>query len=1397
MKAHLQISNLPKCSFKMAKCISIPLLFLGFFLSALQSDAQVIISPTGDGGFENGTTLSSNGWVEVQNGASAANKWYVGTVVKTAGARGVYVDKSAGLGNAYDVNTARTQYFYKDVTFPAGATNINLSFKWKCYGENAAANDAYDFLRVYLLPTTTNPVAGTLLPAAGSIGSVKYNLVSTTQTESINLPGALAGTTRRLAFCWTNDNSVGTQAPASLDEIALTYTPTPAPAVVGFTPASGCANTTSITITGTNLANATSVTIGGTAVASITSNTATQIVAVIGSGTSGTISVSTLGGTTTTPAETIFTVNSLPAVYAVSGGGAYCSGGTGVAVGLSNSQTGVNYQLYRGATAVGSAVPGTGAAISFGQQTTAGTYTVIATNPASSCTRAQSGSAVITVNTAPVINSNPVSAVKCVGASITFSVAATGTAPTYQWRKNNINIPGATSATYTIAAVALTDAADYDVVVTVSTCSPVTSADATLTVNPLPAAFTVTGGGTYCSGGTGVPVGLNGSETGMNYTLSPGTVTIAGTGGSLSFGNQTAAATYTITAQNTITGCTKAMTGNAVVTISTIPTPSVQPSDKVACAGSAVSLSITVPGTGNTFQWRRGTTNLANGGNITGVNTSLLTINPVAVSDAATDYNCFITNACGSVVSDYASLTVSNAATVPTSQPTVLAFPTVGITSIIGSFTLSSSATNYLVVRRTTPAAPANPVNGTNYTIGSAALGAGTYIEYTGTTNVFTSNGLNPGTTYYYFIYAFNSSPCGTSPLYLTTAPLTGNATTATNVSCGTITTFYWAGTGSNFSRTGKTSQFNTAANWSLTTPGYTASPAIPTQCNNVDITVSNDVLIVLNADAAIYNLNFIASSNAFATLSVEGKTLEINGNAVIDVTTGALTTIEIGDNSTGAGIVDFKANVLIGLNSSSALRESSFIGNSSSKLIFRGDLTLGRTCAIPPSAAPGTVLFDGDGVQQILWNNNQYFANFINVVIGGTNNPIVRHVTGTYTPDNILGNLTVNGSSILDLAGSQWIRDNNGGAFSLNGTSKLLLGNDKSIPSPANGHGTVIPGSNFPGGFTTVSISPNSTVEYNGNNSLTQTIYAGPAYGFLTLTNGSGSGIANKISTAQITISNKANVRSGVTFTPRANIIANNEFNVNAGAILQCGTYLVSGTGSFRLLDNGTLGLASPQGIANAGATGNIRTTVRYFSTEASYIYNGTGALQTGDGLPTEMKDLTIANTTGITLFGASADYVVNGTVRLTAGPFILNGNTLDIKNLIRSSGTFSGSSTSGIRIRGTNIPLFFTPGATVLKTLSLDNNASAILNTSLDIAAGAAAGSVGVGSGATLTTNNNLTLKSNAAGTARVAIIPVNGAGAATGFITGNVTVERYISAQRAWRFLSVPTAGTANHS
>lgn len=71
-------------------------------------------------------------------------------------------------------------------------------------------------------------------------------------------------------------------------------------------------------------------------------------------------------------------------------------------------------------------------------------------------------------------------------------MTATGSNLTYQWRKNGAAIPGATSATFTIASASEADAGSYDCVVSNPATSE-TSTAAVLTVQALAGWFTANG----------------------------------------------------------------------------------------------------------------------------------------------------------------------------------------------------------------------------------------------------------------------------------------------------------------------------------------------------------------------------------------------------------------------------------------------------------------------------------------------------------------------------------------------------------------------------------------------------------------------------------------------------------------------------------------------------------------------------------------------------------------------------------------------------------------------------------------------------------------------------------------------------------------------------------------
>ena len=386
--------------------------------------------------------------------------------------------------------------------------------------------------------------------------------------------------------------------------------------------------------------------------------------------TSATITVSPLTNTqynvtvndgfNTVTSSVTTTVYPLPLKFGLTGGGSYCIGGSGVVVGLAGSQSGVAYQLYYNGNTVGTPVSGSGSAISFGNQTLAGSYTASATRISTGCMQGSGSSVSVSINTLPVANAGA-DQDKPYGTNTVLNGSVSGGSGimNYSWNPSAfISSGGSTSSasttniysntTFTLNVTDANGCKGTDQVVVslngnavsvnaltlpaqicadasqsqlnasatggtgvftylwtsipagipawsstqqnplvspdVTTIYTVTADDGfnkaiasgTVVVNPLPLQYSVTGGGSYCYAGSGVGIGLSGSELNTNYQLFRGGVAdgpaVTGTGNPISFGNRTAAFAYTVVATNNITGCTFQMTGSAPVAI--LPPPS-------------------------------------------------------------------------------------------------------------------------------------------------------------------------------------------------------------------------------------------------------------------------------------------------------------------------------------------------------------------------------------------------------------------------------------------------------------------------------------------------------------------------------------------------------------------------------------------------------------------------------------------------------------------------------------------------------------------------------------------------------------------------------------------------------------------------------------------------------
>ena len=266
----------------------------------------------------------------------------------------------------------------------------------------------------------------------------------------------------------------------------------------------------------------------------------------------------------------------------------------------------------------------------------------------------------------------------CAGGTITFTATPVngGTVPKYKWMNNASVISGATDAVYTTTSLAAGNSISVELTSneTCVTSTTGVSTGTSITVNPIivPTVSIAVNNSTICAGGT---VSFTASTTG-------GTATYKWKNGS-SYITSATNATYStstandgdvysleITNNGTCVSPTSVTSNQVTISVNKTTVITSQPTDQTVCAlGNAANYAVAATGSNLVYQWKKGTTVLANSSTFAGVDTDALTISNISSNELAS-YTVVVTGSCGTVTSLPAALSLSSSPITIIAQPT-------------------------------------------------------------------------------------------------------------------------------------------------------------------------------------------------------------------------------------------------------------------------------------------------------------------------------------------------------------------------------------------------------------------------------------------------------------------------------------------------------------------------------------------------------------------------------------------------------------------------------------------------------------------------------------------------------------------------------------------------------
>ncbi|MDO7875293.1 T9SS type A sorting domain-containing protein [Hymenobacter sp. ASUV-10] len=344
----------------------------------------------------------------------------------------------------------------------------------------------------------------------------------------------------------------------------------------------------------------------------------------------------------------------------------------------------------------------------------------------------------------------------------------------------------------------------------------------------------------------------------------------------------------------------------------------------------------------------------------------------------------------------------------------------------------------------------------------------------------------------------------------------------------------------------------------------------------------------------------------------------------------------------------------------------------------------------VSPGSAPvgGTITLNGSGLNRL---TSVVFSGTTNNVVSSSSytvNAAGTQITGLVVPSGAITGTLRGGYSISNGGFPPMFFPVNTNAltFTVSAAGPTVTG--LSPTAGIAGDVVVITGTGFTSGSTVSFNGTAASVTFTSATSLTATVPTGATSGNVTVTTAgstSATGSANNFTVySDLTIStgsaaspvsiaagtyNNITVTANGFATLTGAVVANGTVLVTSGGSLNTNCQALTGSGDFTLESGATLYICDAAGISSSGSTGAVQLTGDLtFDQDASYVYNGTAAQVTGEGLPFSVRNLTLSNPTTLTLSqGVSIIQVLNLT---GAGNLDLNGERLTL-----SSGSTSGT--------------------------------------------------------------------------------------------------------------------------